>query len=298
MKIVILTGMSGAGKSVALSALEDFGLYCVDNLPANLIVQLIDTLVPNVQTQSIAIGVDVRTGESVECLPTVIQQLIVAGHRVHTVFLNASDTTILQRFSETRRRHPLNQLPTARGTTMTLEECIEYERELLGEIQHVSHVIDTTALLPDQLRWWIRDLITVQHSRLTLIFESFGYKTGIPLDADLVFDVRCLPNPHYDSVLRPLTGQDAPVQHFLKQSDLVTQMITHIEQFVMTWLPHYATASRSYLTVGIGCTGGQHRSVYCVEQLATSFRISAATNELIDQVLVRHRRLIPQRIST
>jgi UPF0042 nucleotide-binding protein len=214
-------------------------------------------------------------------LPQYIDKLKLQGVDVHVLFLDAKSETLVKRFSETRRLHPLND------GKRTLPECVSLERELLAEIANIGHHIDTSELNANALRAWIKQFIALDRARLTLLFESFGFKNGLPLDADFVFDVRCLPNPHYDPVLRPLTGRDKPVIDFLEGTPLVQKMYADIRDFVEGWLPHFVADNRSYLTVAIGCTGGQHRSVYFAEKLAAHFKTQ-------QQVLLRHRELPPQ----
>ena len=276
-QIFLISGLSGSGKSVALKTLEDAGFFCVDNLPAELLPDLIHKLRQEGNLR-IGISVDVRSGGSVRSLPQHIEALKQQGLDVHLLFLDAQTDTLVKRFSETRRMHPLND------GVRTLPECVAQERELLGEIANIGHRIDTSELGANALRAWVKQFIELDQARLTLLFESFGFKHGIPLDADLVFDVRCLPNPHYDPLLRPLTGRDDAVITFLQGTPLAEQMYADIERFVRDWLPHYIADSRSYLTVAIGCTGGQHRSVYLAERLARHFQSQ-------QQVLVRHREL-------
>jgi UPF0042 nucleotide-binding protein len=204
---------------------------------------------------------------------------------VHLLFLDAQTDTLVKRFSETRRRHPLSDTgPHGHGQGLTLPECVQRERELLAEIANIGHHIDTSELGANALRAWVKDFIHLDRARLTLLFQSFGFKNGIPLDADMVFDVRCLPNPHYDPILRPLTGRDAPVIEFLDRLPAVQKMYDDIRNFIENWLPGYIADNRSYLTVALGCTGGQHRSVYLAEKLAQHF-------EPQQQVLLRHREL-------
>jgi UPF0042 nucleotide-binding protein len=211
-------------------------------------------------------------------LPQYIDKLKQQGVDVHVLFLDAKSETLVKRFSETRRLHPLSD------GVKTLPECVAYERELLAEIASIGHHIDTSELNANALRAWIKQFITLDRARLTLLFESFGFKNGLPLDADLVFDVRCLPNPHYDPLLRPLTGRDQAVIDFLEDTPLVQKMYGDIRDFVASWLPSFIADNRSYLTVAIGCTGGQHRSVYLAEKLAQHFKAQ-------QQVLLRHREL-------
>jgi len=277
VQLFLISGLSGSGKSVALKTLEDAGFYCVDNLPAELLPNLIDQLIP-AGYQNIAVSVDVRNAHSVQVLPSTLLQLMQKELAVHVLFLDAQTETLMKRFSETRRLHPLND------GVRTLPECVRYERELLAEIGNIGHHIDTTELNANALRAWIKQLISLDRARVTLLFESFGFKHGIPLDADLVFDVRCLPNPFYTPELRPLTGNDAAIAEFLGNIPAVRDMLGDIRDFVERWLPCYIADNRSYLTVAIGCTGGQHRSVYFAEQLARHF-------EPQQQVLVRHREL-------
>lgn len=285
MQLFLISGLSGSGKSVALKVLEDSGYYCVDNLPADLLVGLVNHLQAAGYTH-IAVSVDVRSANSVRHLPLLLTEIKQQGVDVQILFLDAQNTTLVKRFSETRRLHPLSDpLFLAQGQlARTLPECVEYERELLSAISDIGHHIDTTETNASALRAWIKQLIKIDKARLTLLFQSCGFKHGIPLDADLVFDVRCLPNPHYEPLLRPLTGQDAPVIEFLENVPVAQEMFADIAHFVERWLPRYITDNRSYLTVAIGCTGGQHRSVYLSEKLASQFGQT-------QQVLIRHREL-------
>ena len=276
MQLFLISGLSGSGKSVALKVLEDNGYYCVDNLPAELLPALMDNL-RQVGKDRVAVSIDVRSG-GVQQVPHYIEQLKQYGIDVHLLFLDAKTDTLVKRFSETRRRHPLSD------DKFTLPECVQRERDLLAEIGHIGHHIDTSELGANALRIWVKDFINVDRARLTLLFQSFGFKNGVPLDADMVFDVRCLPNPHYDPVMRPLTGRDAAVVEFLEQSPSVQDMYEDIRAFTEKWLPSFFADNRSYLTVSIGCTGGQHRSVYLAEKLARHFKSR-------QQVLLRHREL-------
>ncbi|MBR0566961.1 RNase adapter RapZ [Azoarcus sp. L1K30] len=276
MQIVLISGLSGSGKSIALNVLEDASYFVVDNLPAMLLPQLVTTLRGS-GYQRVAVAVDVRSGGSISALPKQLDILRDMVDDLRFIFLDARDDTLIARFSETRRRHPL----AASG--VSLDEAIERERDALTAIAELGHRIDTSDMHANTLRAWIKDFIEVDAaSGMTLMFQSFGFKYGIPIDADLVFDVRCLPNPHYDPTLRPLTGRDKPVIDFLEKIPEVGRMAEDIRRFVANWLPSYLRDNRSYLTVAIGCTGGQHRSVYLAEWLAKRFQDSA-------QVLVRHR---------
>ncbi len=278
MQVVIISGLSGSGKSIALNVLEDASYYCVDNLPAPLLSDLVKHLRMEGH-ERVAVAADMRGGSSIAALPPQLRQIESDGIDVRFVFLDARDEKLIQRFSETRRRHPM-----ADGT-VTLAEAIANEREALETLASLGHHIDTSNLRPNGLRDFIKDFAALDvRAGLTLLFESFGFKHGIPLDADLVFDVRPLPNPHYDPVLRPLTGRDAPVIEFIEAQPDALRMLDDIHGFIDTWLPAYIRDNRSYLTVAIGCTGGQHRSVYFVEQLAKRLAGKVA-------VLVRHRTL-------
>ncbi len=288
MQLILISGLSGSGKSIALNVLEDAGYYCVDNLPAPLLPQLVEQLRGDGYGQA-AVAVDMRGGASTAALPAQLRDLRSRGIESRFIFLDARDEVLIQRFSETRRRHPLADQDT------TLAEAIVRERGGLEDIAALGHHIDTSNLPPSALRAYIKDFTAPESqvqpgggATLTLLFESFGFKHGLPLDADLVFDIRCLPNPHYDPLLRPLTGRDPAVAEFLEAQPEVLRMVEDIRRFVADWLPAYIRDSRSYLTVAIGCTGGQHRSVYFAERLAAYF------NELTPapaQVLVRHRAL-------
>ncbi len=219
MQLFLISGLSGSGKSVALKVLEDSGYYCVDNLPAELLPALMDSLRQTGNTR-VAVSIDVRSGGSVTQLPQHIAQLKQQGMDVRLLFLDAQTDTLVKRFSETRRRHPLS------NDKLTLPECVQRERELLAEISNIGHRIDTSELGANALRAWIKDFIGLDRACLTLLFQSFGFKNGIPLDADFVFDVRCLPNPHYDPVLRPLTGRDTAVMEFLERLPEVKKWAT------------------------------------------------------------------------
>lgn len=277
MQLFLLSGLSGSGKSVALKVLEDSGFYCVDNLPAELLTSLVDYLL-SAGYGKMAVSIDVRSANSVQRLPEMLLQLMQKDVAVHVLFLDAKTDTLVKRFSETRRMHPLSD------GVRTLPECVHYERELLAEISNIGHHIDTSELKTNALSNWIKQFIQLDRARLTVLFESFGFKHGIPLDADFVFDVRCLPNPFYTPQLRPLTGRDEPVIEFLESTTATQQMFVDISAFVERWLPHFIADNRSYLTVAIGCTGGQHRSVYISEKLSRHFQPQ-------QQVLLRHREL-------
>jgi UPF0042 nucleotide-binding protein len=280
VKLILISGLSGSGKSIALNVLEDAGYFCVDNLPLALLMHLVEQLSAEGYDR-IAVAMDMRGGSGVAAfLPEQLRDLRIAGDvDMRFLFLHARDDVLIQRFSETRRRHPL-----AAGD-ITLAEAIAHERDMLEDLAGLGHRIDTSNLRPNALRAFIKDFAELgSNSGLTLMFESFGFKHGLPLDADLVFDVRCLPNPHYDPQLRVLTGLDKPVIDFLEAEPDAMRMLEDIGRFVENWLPAYIGDNRSYLTVAVGCTGGQHRSVYFAEHLAARFRDKV-------RVLVRHRNL-------
>jgi UPF0042 nucleotide-binding protein len=282
-EVVLITGISGSGKSQALHALEDAGYFCVDNLPPELLLEFV-RLEHERFTRRVAVAVDVRNATSLPQLVPLIEQLQREGVHIRTLFLDASTDTLLRRFSETRRPHPLSAGAAGGDAARVLTDAIDLERLMLGALREVSTVIDTSQLRPAQLRQRVRDLVGARGSRLTLVFESFAFKYGVPLDADFVFDVRVLPNPHYIRELRPLCGRDAPVAEYLQAQPDVAEMLVQIEAFLRRWLGAFEADQRSYLTVAIGCTGGQHRSVYISEQLARRFGDRGAT-------LVRHREM-------
>jgi UPF0042 nucleotide-binding protein len=277
MDLLLIGGVSGSGKSVALGALEDSGYYAV----SNLLLSQLPTLLPQLKASSqhrVAIVLDVKTEPGLSRLSGAIDDARAHGWTVRFLYLDAKTGTLVKRFSETRRRHPFS------SGERTLTEAIELERERLADVRQLGYSFDTSDLSAAALRSWIKDFVSVDASRLTVLFQSFGYKHGVPLDADLVFDVRCLPNPHYEPLLAPKSGKDAAVIAYLEKHPEVERMYGDIHHFVSSWLPEYARDNRNYLTVAIGCTGGQHRSVYLVERLA---------RDLTDgyQVLTRHREL-------
>ena len=269
LEIVVITGMSGSGKSVALHALEDAGYYCVDNLPPELLPAFV-ALEHRHHGNRLAIAMDVRSATSLHQVPQEMNRLRSQGVSVHSIFLDATIDTLVRRFSETRRRHPLSHADLQQGRK-ALVQIIEVERELLAALREQSHVIDTSTIRASQLQSYVKGLMAATPGQLTLVFQSFAFKRGIPMDADYVFDVRMLPNPHYEPALRDLTGLDAPVADFLRQQPEVALMQQHIENFLAHWLEMLDRNHRSYVTVAIGCTGGQHRSVYLVERLAEAF---------------------------
>ena len=286
MELILITGMSGSGKSVALHALEDAGYYCVDNLPPELLLPFV-ALEQQHLASRIAIAMDVRSATSLHLVPDQLLTLRTKGITVKPVFLDATTDTLVRRYSESRRKHPLSQadpLAPTQDIDRALVNAIELERELLAALREQAHVIDTSIIRPSQLQGYVKALISAPGAQLTLVFESFAYKRGIPSDADFVFDVRMLPNPHYEPELRPLSGLDEQVAEFLQDQPEVETMFRHIEQFLNHWMGKLARDHRSYVTVAVGCTGGQHRSVYLVEMLAHSFGDKWVT-------LRRHREL-------
>ena len=286
MQIIIITGISGSGKSVALNALEDAGYFCVDNLPPVLLSRLVETRLED-NEDKLAVAVDSRSAASLTDLPKSVIELKNQGHSVHVLFLTADDHSLITRFSETRRSHPLyHGLPKGKALShdRTLVEALREERDMMSDLQMLGQVLDTSNSNSNQLRNRVKELVEIEQSPLTLHFESFGFKFGVPLDADIIFDVRSLPNPYYDVRLRPLTGKDKPVIEFLESQADVAELLKDIREFVEKWLPSFRRDNRSYLTVALGCTGGQHRSVYMVEQLARHFMRK-------EQVVTRHREL-------
>ena len=279
--LVVLTGMSGGGKTVALRALEDLEFYCVDNLPSVLLPELVEAATRgDSRRRRIAVGVDVRSrAEDFQHMPQVLSTLAATVH-VHLIFLDCSDAVLMKRFSETRRRHPLAR----RG--MSLADAIAKERRLLRPLMKIAErVIDSSELNVHQLRRLIATGYAQTTAGLTLMFQSFAFKRGLPLDSDFVFDARCLPNPHWEPTLRPLSGKDAPVREFLEQQPLVAEYFSDTARWLDAWLPRFEADDRSYVTISIGCTGGRHRSVYLVEKLAAHYRASR------EGVLTFHREL-------
>jgi UPF0042 nucleotide-binding protein len=277
MQLILITGLSGSGKSVALNVLEDSGYHYVDNVPAALLGELVAHLAA-AGHPLVALSVDVRSPAALEAMMGHLQLLRQRAIDVRVLFIEANTGTLIKRFSETRRRHPFSD------GVLTLQECIARERDLLAALAEQSHRIDTSDLSPNALRAWVKDVVGLAGEGLTLLFQSFGFKNGIPLDADFVFDARCLPNPHYEPELRALTGRDAKVVAFLEAAPDTQRMLADIRHFVETWLPCFVRDNRSYLTVAIGCTGGRHRSVYLAEVLGRHFGAGS-------RVLVRHREL-------
>lgn len=283
MDFFIISGLSGSGKTVALQALEDLGFYCIDNLPADLLPHFAGALRAKGEpgTGRAAVSIDARNRGFLENLADSLQALEAQGLEPRIIFLEADAGTLVKRFSETRRRHPLTDADTS------LVEAIRVERKLLAPLAaRAARQFDTSTTTPHELRARVRDFAGgIGRHGVSLLFQSFGYKHGAPLDADFVFDVRCLPNPYWEPDLRERSGRDAPVIAFLRKHPEVDQMIEEIAAFLERWLPAFDAEDRSYITVGIGCTGGLHRSVYVADRLAERF----ARNRL--NVHVRHREL-------
>ena len=288
LELILITGMSGSGKSVALHALEDAGYYCVDNLPPELLLSFVELAKQRLASR-VAVAMDVRSAASLPQVPDLLRSLAKQDVVIKSIFLDSTTDTLVRRYSESRRKHPLSQIESeaeegAADQRRALVQAIELERELLADLREHAQVIDTSLIRPPQLQRYVRSLIVVPGGHLTLVFESFAFKRGIPSDADYVFDVRMLPNPHYEPDLRALTGRDEPVVEFFRQHPDVRKMMLHIAQFMDAWLDPLTHDNRSYVTVAIGCTGGQHRSVYLVEELTRLFSDRWTT-------LSRHREL-------
>jgi UPF0042 nucleotide-binding protein len=282
-KFFIISGTSGSGKSIALQVLEDLGFYCIDNLPASLVPEMAARVLGNNTTHhNCAVSIDSRNQDFIGNLKNSFDTLASFNVETRVIFLDADDKTLLKRYSETRRKHPLSDENTS------LLEAIHKERDLLDYLYSIAdRRINTSTTTPHELRTIIRDESVQDDGRaVTLLFESFGFKYGNPTDVDFMFDVRCLPNPHWQPELRPLTGLDQPVADFLAAQELTNTMLQQIKDFVAFWLPHFIADNRNYITIGIGCTGGQHRSVYLVNQLWQHFN---QNNNL--HTLARHREL-------
>ena len=279
-RVIIVTGLSGSGKSIAIRQLEDSGYYCIDNLPSDFLSIVVVDLARHGHTR-IAVSIDARSQLNLAAAQVEFDKLKAEGFDVRVLFLTASTPELVQRFSETRRRHPLT---IVNGSTLSLSEAISRDREILEPAAQLACVIDTTRMLPNTLRDSVQEFADADPSNMMLAFESFAFKHGIPVVADLVFDVRNLPNPYYDRALRPLTGLDQPVIDFLDKSEAAQMMINDISAFLTKWIPSYEAQNRHYLTIAIGCTGGQHRSVYVSQKLADRFAPLMMT-------VVRHRQL-------
>lgn len=284
MKLIIVSGLSGSGKSIALGTLEDCGYYCIDNLPVALVEKLIEQVFGSQdQTyQKTAIGIDSRTNsKSLATFPEILSLIKNLNIDYEILFLQADQKTLLKRFSETRRKHPLT------NANLSLADAIGFERKLLEPVvDHADLIIDTSRTNVHELRELIRVRVGLKKNQvLSILFQSFGFKNGVPLDSDFVFDARCLPNPHWEPALRCLTGKDPPVIEFLDRVQVVREYLNDITNFLHRWLPNFELSNRSYFSIGVGCTGGRHRSVYLVEHLADHFRSTPYS------ILVGHREL-------
>ncbi len=278
MKIVLISGLSGSGKSVALKLLEDLGYYCVDNLPIKLLPGLVAYHAESSEVTQLGISMDIRSRIDIKEAQTQIQALREQGHEVEILFLEAEEGVLVRRFSETRRSHPLS------GQTLTLLESLQQEKIWLFPLREAAYCIDTSKMNAQQLRHTVQQWLKHERQGLLVILESFGFKYGVPTNVDFLFDMRSLPNPYYDTELRPFNGMDKPIQDYLGNQPAVQEMINDIGNFMGRWLPQMQVESRSYVTIGIGCTGGQHRSVYVVEKLAERLQGHY-------ELLVRHRQL-------
>ncbi|WP_445144429.1 RNase adapter RapZ [Dyella sp. Tek66A03] len=281
--LIVLSGMSGGGKTVALRALEDLEFYCVDNLPTALLPQLVAAVSRGMsdKRRNVAVGVDVRNREEdLKRMPEMLSELAAEGVDAHLIFLDCRDEVLIKRYSETRRRHPLS------GRGLSLADAIAEERRLLRSLSAIADkVIDSSDMNVHQLRRLIATGYAEATEGLTLMFQSFAFRRGLPLDADFVFDARCLPNPHWDPKLRPLSGKDAKVRDYLEAQPLVAEYFADTARWLDAWLPRFEADDRSYVTISIGCTGGRHRSVYLVEKLAAHYRAQR------NGVLTFHREL-------
>ena len=282
MRLVVLSGLSGSGKSVALNALEDAGHYCIDNIPVALLQSFVDETLPQQDPafSHVALCADARNAADIPRLPLLVQEMRKAGIACEVIFLQADEDVLLSRFSETRRKHPLTT------HQVSLTEALEQESQLLAPIVDIADlVVDTSAMNVHQLRYLIGNRVASRAvGKLSILLESFGFKHGLPADADFVFDVRCLPNPYWEPALRSLTGRDRPVKKFLEKQPLVQAMVDDITAFLQRWIPRYKETQRAYLTVAIGCTGGQHRSVFVAEAVAEGLSSG-------DSVQTRHHQL-------
>lgn len=285
MQLILISGMAGAGKSTALKILEDSGYLCVDNLPPPLLVQLIYTYIKLPDVKKIAVSVDSRSHYNLNELQDIIRNLDMLHVQTKIIFLDARLDILIARFSETRRRHPL-----ADGKN-TINDCINAERQILAEISTISHHIDTSDLTPNTLRNIVKEFVNADYSQLSVVIQSFGFKYGLPIDSDFVFDVRCLPNPYYDPKIRIFDGTNPQIIEFLSKQEKVTVMIEDIYKMLHPWIHEFSRDNRHYVTVSIGCTGGQHRSVYIAEQIAAYI----AKNGY--KTILRHRNISTPQLS-
>ncbi|MFN8769406.1 MAG: RNase adapter RapZ [Neisseriaceae bacterium] len=280
MQLILISGLAGAGKSTALKILEDSNYYCVDNLPPPMLVQLIETYLLSSNIKKVAVGVDTRSYTMLRRLPNAINDLTKLGIEVKIIYLDAKVDVLIKRFSETRRKHPLSD------GKKTISDCIAEEQEILSSISSIAHRIDTSDLTANGLRTIIKQIVGADYSQLNIVIQSFGFKYGLPIDSDFVFDVRCLPNPYYDLKIRDFNGTETPIIKFLAMEPKVQEMINDIFIFIKKWLGEFSMDNRNYITIAIGCTGGKHRSVYIAEEIAKLL------TELKYKIIVRHRQLL------
>ncbi len=279
MQLILISGLAGAGKSTALKILEDSGYYCVDNLPPSMLMQLIETRLLSSDVKKIAVGVDTRSYSMLRQLPNVVTELLKLGIDTKVIYLDARVDVLIKRFSETRRKHPLSD------GNRTISDCIKEEQEILSNISNIAHRVDTSELTANGLRNIIKQFVNADYSQLNIVIQSFGFKYGLPIDSDFVFDVRCLPNPHYDPNIREFNGMEEPIIKYLDAQAKVQDMINDIYKYLIKWLGEFGLDNRNYVTIAIGCTGGKHRSVYIAEALAKLI------NKLKYKVIIRHRQL-------
>ncbi|MCC2624957.1 MAG: RNase adapter RapZ [Burkholderiales bacterium] len=279
MQLILLSGLAGAGKSTALRILEDSGYYCVDNLPPPMLVQLMETYALTSDVTKVAVSIDTRSRSMLRQLPNAILSVQNLGIETKIIFLDASHEVLIKRFSETRRKHPLSD------GKKTISDCIAEETELLFGINAMAHRIDTSNLTANGLRAIIKQFVNADYSQLNIVIQSFGFKYGLPIDSDFVFDVRCLPNPYYDNSIRCFNGTQIPIIEFLEKEPKVQKMINDIYTMVRPWLLEFSQDNRNYVTISIGCTGGKHRSVYIAEQISELISKSGY------KTITRHRQL-------
>jgi UPF0042 nucleotide-binding protein len=279
MQLILISGLAGAGKSTALRILEDSGYNCVDNLPPTMLPQLVEMYSLIYNSKKIAVSLDTRSLILLRQLPSAIANLKQLGIQTKIIFLEAHEDVLIKRFSETRRRHPLSD------DKKTISDCIYEEQEVLSSISLMAHRIDTSDLSANNLRSIVKQFVEADYSQLNIVIQSFGFKYGLPIDSDFVFDVRCLPNPHYDKEIRHFNGLDEPIIDFLKKEDKVKKMIDDIYNMVSPWIKEFSLDNRNYLTISIGCTGGKHRSVYIAEKLAQNIKIDNY------KTITRHRHI-------
>ena len=279
MQLILISGLAGAGKSTALRILEDSGYNCVDNLPPTMLPQLVEMYSLIYNSKKIAVSLDTRSLILLRQLPSAIANLKQLGIQTKIIFLEAHEDVLIKRFSETRRRHPLSD------DKKTISDCIYEEQEVLSSISLMAHRIDTSDLSANNLRSIVKQFVESDYSQLNIVIQSFGFKYGLPIDSDFVFDVRCLPNPHYDKEIRHFNGLDEPIIDFLKKEDKVKKMIDDIYNMVSPWIKEFSLDNRNYLTISIGCTGGKHRSVYIAEKLAQNIKIDNY------KTITRHRHI-------